>query len=93
MTMDINGRGRKYDDYMSVFCLLFALFYLSIEILLMANRSTHNDTEDEEDNDKRESMMREAQAMLRGMRYRSCAGQKKLADKEKVEAETCKFQR
>ncbi|XP_029011451.1 laminin subunit alpha-5 isoform X2 [Betta splendens] len=57
------------------------------EMLLMANRSSQNDTEDEEDSDKRESMMRQAQAMLREMRYRSCAGQKKLADKEKMEAE------
>lgn len=35
--------------------------------------------------------MREVQAMLREMRYRSCVGQKKLADKEKTEAEKCKF--
>uniref|UniRef100_A0A8D3CPA0 Laminin subunit alpha-5 n=1 Tax=Scophthalmus maximus TaxID=52904 RepID=A0A8D3CPA0_SCOMX len=36
---------------------------------------------------ERERKMREVQAMLREMRYRSCVGQKKLADKEKTEAE------
>ncbi|XP_067382208.1 laminin subunit alpha-5 isoform X2 [Channa argus] len=57
------------------------------DILLMANRSSQNDTGEKQDNDERERMMREVQAMLREMRYRSCAGQKKLAEKEKTEAE------
>lgn len=57
----------------------------------MANRSSLNDTEADQDVGERERKMREVQAMLREMRYRSCVGQKKLADKEKAEAEKCKF--
>ncbi len=57
--------------------------------MLMANRSSLNDTEAEQDDEDRERMMREVEAMLREMRYRSCVGQKKLADKEKMEAEKC----
>uniref|UniRef100_A0A8C4GGV7 Laminin subunit alpha-5 n=1 Tax=Dicentrarchus labrax TaxID=13489 RepID=A0A8C4GGV7_DICLA len=57
------------------------------EIMLMANRSSLNDTDGEQDDDDRESKLREVHAMLREMRYRSCVGQKKLADKEKTEAE------
>ncbi|XP_027144166.1 laminin subunit alpha-5 isoform X2 [Larimichthys crocea] len=56
-------------------------------ILQMANRSSHNDTEAEPDHESREKKLREVQAMLREMRYRSCVGQKKVADKEKTEAE------
>uniref|UniRef100_A0A3Q1JX64 Laminin subunit alpha-5 n=1 Tax=Anabas testudineus TaxID=64144 RepID=A0A3Q1JX64_ANATE len=61
--------------------------HFSVDILLMANRSSLNNTEDEQEEDERERMMREAQVMLREMRFRSCAGQKKVADKEKTEAE------
>nr|XP_046253250.1 laminin subunit alpha-5 isoform X2 [Scatophagus argus] len=57
------------------------------DILLMANQSSLNDTEAERDDDERESKIREVQAMLREMRLRSCVGQKKVADKEKTEAE------
>ncbi|XP_047186725.1 laminin subunit alpha-5 isoform X2 [Scophthalmus maximus] len=57
------------------------------DILLTANRSSLNDTGAEHDYEERERKMREVQAMLREMRYRSCVGQKKLADKEKTEAE------
>lgn len=57
----------------------------------MANRSSLNDTEAEQDDGERERKMREVQAMLREMRYRSCVGQKKVADREKTEAEKCKF--
>lgn len=64
---------------------------LSTDILQMANRSSHNDTEAEPDHESREKKLREVQAMLREMRYRSCVGQKKVADKEKTEAEKCKF--
>ncbi|KAE8292646.1 Laminin subunit alpha-5 [Larimichthys crocea] len=56
-------------------------------ILQMANRSSHNNTEAEPDHESREKKLREVQAMLREMRYRSCVGQKKVADKEKTEAE------
>ncbi len=59
----------------------------------MANRSSLNDTEADQDDGERERKMREVQAMLREMRYRSCVGQKKLADKEKTEAGKCKFTR
>ncbi|KAA8582349.1 hypothetical protein FQN60_009089 [Etheostoma spectabile] len=38
------------------------------------------------DDGDRERKMREVQAMLREMRYRSCVGQKKVADREKSEA-------
>ncbi|XP_041858853.1 laminin subunit alpha-5 isoform X2 [Melanotaenia boesemani] len=55
-------------------------------IMLMSNQSL-NDTDGEQDTEEKESKMREVQAMLREMRYRSCVGQKKLADKEKTEAE------
>ncbi|XP_045913044.1 laminin subunit alpha-5 isoform X2 [Micropterus dolomieu] len=57
------------------------------DILLLANRSSLNNTEAEQDDEERERKMREVQAMLREMRYRSCVGQKKLADREKTEAE------
>ncbi|KAM3618812.1 uncharacterized protein V6R79_025116 [Siganus canaliculatus] len=57
------------------------------EILLLANRSTLNDTEVEQDDEERERKMREVEAMLREMRFRSFPGQKKLAEKEKTEAE------
>uniref|UniRef100_A0A8D3CNT9 Laminin subunit alpha-5 n=1 Tax=Scophthalmus maximus TaxID=52904 RepID=A0A8D3CNT9_SCOMX len=60
---------------------------LAVNILLTANRSSLNDTGAEHDYEERERKMREVQAMLREMRYRSCVGQKKLADKEKTEAE------
>ncbi|XP_030589628.1 laminin subunit alpha-5 isoform X2 [Archocentrus centrarchus] len=56
-------------------------------LLLRSNRSSLNETEAEEDGEERERKMREVQAMLREMRYRSCVGQKKMADKEKAEAE------
>lgn len=64
---------------------------LTAEVLLMANRSSLNDTEGEQDYEEREKKMTKVQAMLREMRSRSCVGQKKLADKEKTEAEKCEF--
>ncbi|XP_073325739.1 laminin subunit alpha-5 [Pagrus major] len=57
------------------------------DIMLMANRSSLNDTDAVQDDDERERKIREVQAMLREMRYRSCVGQKKVANKEKTEAE------
>ncbi|XP_023128669.2 laminin subunit alpha-5 isoform X1 [Amphiprion ocellaris] len=57
------------------------------DIMLMANRSLLNKTEAEQDDEEKETKLREVQAMLREMRYRSCVGQKKMADKEKTEAE------
>nr|XP_020464725.1 laminin subunit alpha-5 [Monopterus albus] len=57
------------------------------DIILMANRSSLNDTDGEQDTEDEEKMMREIQDMLREMRDRSCVGQKKLADKEKTEAQ------
>lgn len=59
--------------------------------MLMANRSSLNETEAVQDDDERERKMREVEAMLREMRYRSCMGQKKVANKEKTEAEKREF--
>ncbi|XP_037833033.1 laminin subunit alpha-5 isoform X1 [Kryptolebias marmoratus] len=59
---------------------------MDINAILLANQSL-NETETEQDEEKRERMMRKAQAMMREMRFRSCVGQKKIADKEKLEAE------
>ncbi|XP_015822830.1 laminin subunit alpha-5 isoform X1 [Nothobranchius furzeri] len=56
------------------------------KIMMMANQSS-NETEAEQNVEDMERKMREAQAMLREMRYRSCVGQKMLADREKAEAE------
>uniref|UniRef100_UPI0037E9B905 laminin subunit alpha-5 n=1 Tax=Semicossyphus pulcher TaxID=241346 RepID=UPI0037E9B905 len=57
------------------------------DVMLLANRSSLNETEAELEDEERERKMRELEAMLREMRYRSCVGQKKVADKEKTEAE------
>lgn len=64
---------------------------VSTDIMLMANRSSLNETEAVQDDDERERKMREVEAMLREMRYRSCMGQKKVANKEKTEAEKREF--
>lgn len=56
----------------------------------MANQSL-NETDGEQDGEEQQRKIEEVQAMLREMRYRSCVGQKKMADKEKSEAEKCKF--
>ncbi|XP_053704727.1 laminin subunit alpha-5 isoform X1 [Synchiropus splendidus] len=57
------------------------------DILVMANRTSMNETEDDQDDDERARKMAEVQSMLREMRFRSCVGQKKVAEKEKNEAE------
>ncbi|XP_022051460.2 laminin subunit alpha-5 isoform X1 [Acanthochromis polyacanthus] len=57
------------------------------DVKLMGNRSLVNETEADQDDEEKETKLREVQAMLREMRYRSCVGQKKMADKEKTEAE------
>uniref|UniRef100_A0A671Z1U8 Laminin subunit alpha-5 n=1 Tax=Sparus aurata TaxID=8175 RepID=A0A671Z1U8_SPAAU len=67
--------------------LLRLISSVSTDIMLMANRSSLNETEAVQDDDERERKMREVEAMLREMRYRSCVGQKKVANKEKTEAE------
>uniref|UniRef100_A0A096M5Y4 Uncharacterized protein n=1 Tax=Poecilia formosa TaxID=48698 RepID=A0A096M5Y4_POEFO len=54
--------------------------------LRLANLS-RNETEGDQDVEGQEAKIREVQAILREMRYRSCVGQKKLADKEKNETE------
>lgn len=56
----------------------------------MANRSSLNDTEVEQDVEERDRKLREVQAMLREMRHRSHMGQMKLAERERMEAEKCK---
>ncbi|XP_015258525.1 PREDICTED: laminin subunit alpha-5, partial [Cyprinodon variegatus] len=55
-------------------------------LLRMANQSL-NETDGEQDGEEQQRKIEEVQAMLREMRYRSCVGQKKMADKEKSEAE------
>lgn len=60
------------------------------DFLNMANKSLMNDTDVDQDDDERENKFREVQTMLREMRYRSCVGQMKMAEKEKTEAEKCK---
>ncbi|XP_028307698.1 laminin subunit alpha-5 isoform X2 [Gouania willdenowi] len=57
------------------------------DILLMANRSSLNGTKVDEDDEERERKMREVEAMMREMKFRSCTKQKKLAEKEKSEAQ------
>ncbi|KAM8862639.1 laminin subunit alpha-5 isoform 2-T2 [Spinachia spinachia] len=57
------------------------------DVMAMANRTSLNDTEAEQDDGEREKKMRAIQAMLREMRFRSCVGQKKLADEEKTAAQ------
>lgn len=59
------------------------------DILLMANQSSLNVSEADQDVGERERKMREVEAMLREMRHRSSATQKKMADREKTEAEKC----
>lgn len=54
--------------------------------MMMVNRSLNN-TEAVQDGKERERMMNEVQAMLREMRFKSCTGQTKVADKEKTAAE------
>ncbi|KAK7884079.1 hypothetical protein WMY93_027202 [Mugilogobius chulae] len=56
------------------------------DILLMANRSL-NATDDDQDEEKREKLLNQAQAMLREMRFKSCSGQKKIAEHELTEAQ------
>ncbi|KAK5624087.1 hypothetical protein CRENBAI_015003 [Crenichthys baileyi] len=57
-------------------------------LMHMANQSLNKtETDQDEEEEEQERKVREVQAMLREMRYRSCVGQKKLADKEKSEAE------
>lgn len=53
----------------------------------MANQSLLNDTEADQDVGERETKMRAVESMLREMRHRSSAVQKKVADREKTEAE------
>ncbi|XP_069573485.1 laminin subunit alpha-5 [Brachyistius frenatus] len=55
-------------------------------VMQMVNRSSLNETEGEQDGTEQETKMREVQAMMREMRYRSCVGQKKMADREATEA-------
>ncbi|KAG7283455.1 hypothetical protein CRUP_035248, partial [Coryphaenoides rupestris] len=55
------------------------------DVMMSMNRSA-NGTETEEDEGERVSKMRQVEAMLREMRFRSCVGQKKMADRERTEA-------
>ncbi|XP_035998362.1 laminin subunit alpha-5 [Fundulus heteroclitus] len=55
-------------------------------LMRMANQSLNNTGVDQNE-EEQQKKLREAKAMLREMKYRSCVGQQKLADKEKREAE------
>lgn len=59
-------------------------------MLLLANQSL-NESETDQDDDERERKMREVQNIMRELRLRNLTGQKNLADREKMEAEQCKF--
>lgn len=65
-------------------------FLLLPAMLLLANQSL-NETETGQDDEEREMKMREVQAIMREMRLRNLTGQKYLADREKMEADKCKF--
>ncbi|XP_039878777.1 laminin subunit alpha-5 isoform X1 [Simochromis diagramma] len=82
-----SGTNRTYRRAEDVLSLLRNVSANINELLLRSNSSSLNETEAEEDGEERERKMREVQAMLREMRHRSCTGQKKMADKEKAEAE------
>ncbi|XP_043984093.1 laminin subunit alpha-5 isoform X1 [Gambusia affinis] len=60
---------------------------MDINATLHLVNQSRNETEGDQDVEGQEAKIREVQAMLREMRYRSCVGQKKLADKEKNETE------
>ncbi|KAM9343060.1 laminin subunit alpha-5 isoform 2-T2 [Pholidichthys leucotaenia] len=62
------------------------------EILLMLNRSSLNTTNNDNDGgdtdaEEREVKLREVQAMLREMRFRSCMGQRRIAERERNETQ------
>lgn len=57
------------------------------DIALMANQSKLNATEVGPDDDERERKIKEVEAMLMEMRNRSSSFQRKMADREKKEAE------
>ncbi|CAL8370062.1 unnamed protein product [Lota lota] len=55
------------------------------DMMMSMNRSA-NGTDSEEEEGERARKMSEVEAMLREMKFRSCVGQKKMADREKTEA-------
>ncbi|XP_029690196.1 laminin subunit alpha-5 isoform X2 [Takifugu rubripes] len=57
------------------------------DVALMANQSRLNGTEVDPDDGERERTLEEVEAMLMEMRNRSCSTQRKMADREKKEAE------
>lgn len=57
------------------------------DIALMANQSRLNATEVDPEDGERERKMKEVEAMLMEMRNRSSSSQRKMADREKKEAE------
>ncbi|XP_056241478.1 laminin subunit alpha-5 isoform X1 [Seriola aureovittata] len=91
MTNRVGGlRDRTTNTHQRAQDLLMFITNLTMninDILMMANRSSLNDTGGEQDDGDRERKMREVQAMLKEMRHWSHVGQKKLADREKSEAE------
>lgn len=61
--------------------------YVCTDILLMANQTTLNGTEVDQDLGEREAKMREVEAMLREMRQRNSSTQMGIAEQEKAEAD------
>uniref|UniRef100_A0A3B4BCE3 Laminin, alpha 5 n=1 Tax=Periophthalmus magnuspinnatus TaxID=409849 RepID=A0A3B4BCE3_9GOBI len=57
------------------------------DLLSFINNMTMDINEDDHNEEERERMLNEVKAMLREMRFRSCSGQKKMADREKTEAQ------
>lgn len=53
----------------------------------MTNQSKLNVTEVDQDDRERERKMKEVEAMLTEMRNRNCSSQRKMADREKKEAD------
>ncbi|CAL8253378.1 unnamed protein product [Arctogadus glacialis] len=57
-----------------------------INVMMTSLNRSANGTDSKEDDGERARKMREVEAMLREMRFRSCVGQKKMADRERTEA-------
>lgn len=55
----------------------------------MANHTKQNVTEVAPDDEERERKMKEVEAMLTEMRNRRTSSQRKMADREKKEADKC----
>uniref|UniRef100_A0A8K9UV88 Laminin subunit alpha-5 n=1 Tax=Oncorhynchus mykiss TaxID=8022 RepID=A0A8K9UV88_ONCMY len=57
------------------------------DVMLQVKRTVLNETEVEQEEEDLSEKIQQVEAMLREMRFRSCVGQKKIADRELSEAE------